>query len=250
MDQEGNEQEEDNEQEEEENKQEEDNEQEEEDNEQEDISWFEKMERLHNMDHICPREPMNEITIHFVYVNLDNAIHKIITENYELQTLEDDDNKKDNNDDNKKDSDKEESSFLDNIRFISHIQHKKQSDNIRYKLFDIVLYHIGIESANLQKNDKIQGKFYRLSLLEKDISIPPSVFIFHSLNAIYVWLKEDVHNTPSKIVQIQANDSVCSNIIDISDSHAKTYKYKHHLNKRKRTRKNTKIYNTNTNKKD
>lgn len=142
-----------------------------------DISWIDKEKRLHSIEHHYCREFMESVSIHIVFVNhSESAIEKITSEKYELEIS-----------DNKQ--------FISKERLLKIVQTNKTAHQKKYKLFDMALFNVDLEPhciqdyANHMFEEKITQFFKSFSMIH-DIVIPPSIFIFHSLNAIYLFMKE------------------------------------------------------------
>ena len=148
-----------------------------------DISWIKENERLQNIETNYLPEIMENIDLFFVYINSNNYIDKIIREKYPL--LVDSSNN---------------CSRLSKENLLKIIQTNKKllkSNTIhRYKFIDILIYHIDLESEHIQnftKNENIQEasqSFFKVLNIIDDISISPSIFIFHKTNSIFFLYQE------------------------------------------------------------
>jgi hypothetical protein len=65
---------------------------------------------------------------------------------------------------------------------------------VKYKLLDIIVYNVDLEAQYIQEfvqnDDMDTGRFFKICPIVDDIVIMPSIFIFHSLNAIYFVFQE------------------------------------------------------------
>jgi hypothetical protein len=83
------------------------------------------------------------------------------------------------------------------------IQKNKVSSSKKYKLLDVLVYHVDLEPQHIQSFSKVSDlndhsrSFFKVLPIVDEISIPPSIFIFHSLNSVFFMYKE-VENTPNK----------------------------------------------------
>jgi hypothetical protein len=135
-----------------------------------DISWIDKQNKLHTIDKTYYREPMEFISIHSIYVNTDKNIEKISSDKIDVYN-----------------------NFISKEKILKIIQHSKSIHRDKYKLFDIVLYNIDLEPQHIQdfvQNDVDKNRFFKKFSIVDDIKINPSIFIFHSLNAIYFIFQE------------------------------------------------------------
>lgn len=167
-----------------------------------DTSWFKECQRLHTADDVYSRESMEEINIHFIYTNHENEIDKVITEKHDCL----------------RENTKEDlTSYIPRDLLLKLIQNKKIAYSPkRYKLVDVLLYNIELEPKDLPTEEIKKPNFKKLSLID-DVVIPPSIFIFHSLNALYIFFKEDniflSKKPPLKI--LEENVDMTKNIVQI-----------------------------------
>jgi hypothetical protein len=142
--------------------------------EEQDFSWIVEQERLQNLQNNFIREPMERIPIKYIYINQNNYIDKILCETIPL-----------------------EQGGLTHGEILRISESKKvKTANSRYKLKDILLFHVGLEPEHIQayaKNDDFlafsSGFMKVLSIVDK-VSIPESVFIFHDINTLYFIFQE------------------------------------------------------------
>jgi hypothetical protein len=135
-----------------------------------DISWIDKQNKLHTIDKTYCREPMESISIYSIYVNIDKNIEKISSDKLDLYD-----------------------NVIPKEKILKVIQSSKSIHGAKYKLFDIILYNIDLETQHIQdfvQNDLDKNRFFKKFSMVDDIRINPSIFIFHSLNAIYFIFQE------------------------------------------------------------
>jgi hypothetical protein len=143
-----------------------------------DISWIDKHNKLHNIDKNYCREPMDTISMHCIFVSSQNVIEKISSGKIDII-------------DNR----------IPKEKILKIIQDNKSmsggdggGSGAKYKLLDIMVYNVDLESQYIQEfvqNDSIDnGRFCKICPIVDDIVIMPSIFIFHSLNAIYFMFQE------------------------------------------------------------
>jgi len=148
-----------------------------------DISWIKENERLQNMETNYLPELMENIDLFFIYINPNNYIDKVIREKFPLYI--DSSNK---------------CSRLSKENLLKLIQTNKKlvkSNTIcKYKFMDVLTYNIDLEPEHIQnytKNENIleasRGFLKVLNIID-DISISPSVFIFHKINSIFFLYQE------------------------------------------------------------
>lgn len=149
------------------------------------LDWLDETNKLSNMETNYEPEPMDTISAHFVYVNVNNYIEKIKTEKIILDTPPNDPSIK------TRTISKE---FL--LKLIQNNQLK--SDKSKYYLTDIMWYNVELTPENIQKTiynenstDLFKQYFKTIHLVQlEDIVLPPSIFIFHSLNSFYFVYQE------------------------------------------------------------
>jgi|UniRef100_A0A6C0LQZ8 hypothetical protein len=149
-----------------------------------DMSWIHETKKLQEINHNYFKEPISEIEIFFIYINPNDYIDKISSEIYDLTIT--------NNE-----------SILQNEVFIQLIDKHKFINTTKYKLLDVLLYNVDLSPDNIQfysQNENLMessSKFLEPLSILHDFVIPPSIFIFHKINSIFVILKE----LQSKIIE-------------------------------------------------
>jgi len=160
------------------------------------LSWtheYVKSETIHS----C--EPMEQINIHFVYVNRASEIEKVVVEEYPLKLKYMVDVDMDADADVDMDRSKASSSFISEQLVLQLIQSKKMNDDLgrRYKLDDILLHFVTLDPANLfdyakhvSDSSSSSSSFLKTLHFPGEIVVPPTLFIFHPLNTIYFIFSE------------------------------------------------------------
>lgn len=147
-----------------------------------DMSWINEEERIQNMESNYYREPMEIINAYFVYINQNQYIDKILCEKYDLEK------KTDNS-----------GSLLNKETLLQIIQTKKiKTLHSKYKLVDILQYHVDLEPEHIQaysKNGELDvdiknSKFFKSIAIFDQVEFSPSIFIFHSINGLYFFFQE------------------------------------------------------------
>jgi hypothetical protein len=113
---------------------------------------------------------MESISIYSIYVNIDKNIEKISSDRLDMYD-----------------------DVIPKGKILKIIQSSKSIHGAKYKLFDIILYNIDLEPQHIQdfvQNDVDKNRFFKKFSMVDDIRINPSIFIFHSLNAIYFIFQE------------------------------------------------------------
>jgi hypothetical protein len=123
-------------------------------------------------------EYMDQIDIHYLFINQNSSLDKIVTEKHAFEKCSTE-------------------NFLSKEILLKYIQLKRQpSTSIRYKLKDVLLYLVHLEKDKLQEFVNTSDiKLYSNSFLKilpiiDDISFQPSMYLFHRINGIYIVLEE------------------------------------------------------------
>ena len=135
-----------------------------------DFNWVNQYKLLNNIQKNYCREPMENIAMYTLYLNSHKGIDKIICDNIDLSA----------------------NSIISNEDVRNLIKTKQTHNGIKYSLLDILLYNIDLEPTHIQSFSKINPdleiknkRFIQSISIFNEIYIPPSIFIFHSMNSIY-----------------------------------------------------------------
>jgi hypothetical protein len=141
-----------------------------------DTSWIEEHERLEKINQNYFREPIDSINVYFIYINVNSYIEKITNEKQNVEW----------------DAERN-SSILRKEILLQWVQDKKAE---RYKLSDTYIYNVDLEPENIQNYSNNENLiesshgFYKHLPLIDDILFKPSIFIFHSINAVFMIFQE------------------------------------------------------------
>jgi hypothetical protein len=145
-----------------------------------DTSWIDDLDKLNNIHHSYFREPMKTIDFFILLVDSNGSMLNIKKENHRFSTI--DKNCTFTN------------SFI--IQFIERIKNTYSNGKMRYKLNDVLLYNIDVEPEHIQhyvSNENLlelgAKKLQSLSIIQ-DVVVPPSIFIFHKINALFFIFKQ------------------------------------------------------------
>lgn len=156
-----------------------------------DMSWLDEQERIQNIQTNYVREPMGSIHVKFIYINQNQYIDNIIHEKHALEMFID-----------------ASGSVLANDILLRLIQSKKLVTPVsKYKLVDILLYHVDLEPEHIQSYSKTENLteqsagFFKVLPILGNIQISPSIFIFHSTNTLYFIFQEvEIEKTTHSVV--------------------------------------------------
>ena len=147
-----------------------------------DTSWI--LEEELKYYSLLDKEPMQNINCYFIYIGSDNNIQKVNKSSEKIVYLCESNNSK--------------KGILNN-RILQIIQNKKFLDNgNRYKLINLMKFFIDIDPKQLIEFSSISFdlssinfQFFKEVNIFGNINIDPSIFIFHSINSLYFFFKED-----------------------------------------------------------
>tara|TARA_B100000287_G_scaffold429199_1_gene482067 strand:+ start:37 stop:642 length:606 start_codon:yes stop_codon:yes gene_type:complete len=157
-----------------------------ENNESLDTSWFQEYNKLLNLQTNYNKEKMIDIDVKFIYIDNQDNIQNIYCEKLKLHSV-----------DNGSQITKED--------LLKIIQKNKTKNNIKYKLEDILFFHIPIDHENISNfnNQDPSGNYLKKVSFFDSLEIPESIFIFHNINSLYFIFKlneTDKHNFTIKSI--------------------------------------------------
>jgi len=138
-----------------------------------DVSWIAEQQRIQNIETNYCREPVTDIQIYSLYINKNSYIDKITRKKHNI---------------------------IDNVltrdAVLGIIQNNKRMDSKKYKLMDVLLYHVDLEPQHIQTYSQTNNipasskSFFKVLPIVDEIHIPHSIFIFHSLSSVFFMYKE------------------------------------------------------------
>lgn len=138
-----------------------------------DVSWINEQQRIQNIQNNYCRENVDEINVYSLYINKDSFIEKITCKKQPVVN-----------------------NLISRDSVLGIIQTNKTSASKKYKLCDVLVYHVDLEPQHIQSFSKTidlntsSQSFFKVLPIVDEISIPPSIFIFHNLNSIFFMYKE------------------------------------------------------------
>lgn len=167
-----------------------------------DISWIEEHEKEMNIDSVILKEPMNQLEIIFVYINKNDFIEHLEKEQQLLKETED----------NKHIITKERILYLIQKRKYlsgSFLSGSNSDTGIKkkYKLIDLLFYHVGLEPENIQYFSKEENishyskDFFKSLPFFNDVVVPDSLYIFNSIHRLYFIFKEVDKEETKKVLK-------------------------------------------------
>jgi hypothetical protein len=143
-----------------------------ENNESLDTSWFQEYNKLLNLQTNFNKEKMINIDVKFIYIDNNDNIQNIYCEKLKLQCSD-------------------SGSQITKEDLLKIIQKNKTKNNFKYKLEDILFFHIPIEHENISDfniQDSSLNYLKKVSFFDS-LEIPESIFIFHNINSLYFIFK-------------------------------------------------------------
>jgi hypothetical protein len=146
------------------------------------MSWILEEEKLLRTEQNHPREHMDTISVYSLYLNGDSSIDKVVTDMVTLDW-----------------NTEKACKYIPKERVLQLIQEKKKQQShspIHYIYKDSFMFLVDLGPEHIQsyvKSDtQADGKDSFLVELPVigDILVPPSIFIFHSMNAVYFIFQE------------------------------------------------------------
>ena len=133
-----------------------------------DSSWIEQAEFQDNYQ----RELMKEISIFFIYIDTTGSIELIIEEQ---EIFEDNGISKEKL-----------------LQIIQSKRHRTDKYGKKYRLIDLLSFHVPLEPDHLKDfiNSEDSPSFLKSLPIFDNVSLEPSIFIFHDLNSLFFLFKE------------------------------------------------------------
>ena len=161
------------------------------------MSWIEREEKILQIQQNYLREPMDTIRCYFLYINLNSYIEKITSEQITISYHQNGEPAENTS------SDTSKIGIIPKEQVLHFIQQKRlcnnnnnNNNNTKYIFKDSWMYLVDLEPENLQNYSKsdnfkeISKHFFQVLPSIEDIRIPPSIFIFHDINALYFLFQE------------------------------------------------------------
>ena len=156
------------------------------------MSWIEREEKILQIQQNYLREPMDTIRCYFLYINLNSYIEKITSEQITISYHQNGEPAENTS------SDTSKIGIIPKEQVLHFIQQKRfcNNNNTKYIFKDSWMYLVDLEPENLQNYSKsdnfkdISKQFFQVLPPIEDIRIPPSIFIFHDINALYFLFQE------------------------------------------------------------
>lgn len=161
-----------------------------------DVSWADQEHDEEMLD----VEPMTQIACWLLYIDSDGELSEVVCDNAALAHSG------------------SSTSLFSRSHLLQYIHTKKTRDSVKYRLMDVLLYHVDADVQRLM--DLVGGEAEatpRLGTLKEvtlqdEIAVPKSLCIFHEVNALYFLFREppkydddDVYIPPKPVLKIHAN---------------------------------------------
>ena len=176
-----------------------------------DTSWIVEQKKILTIEKSHPRESIKEIGFQFFYIDLLNSLVKTISEKYSFR--------------NNSTIPKED---LEKI-----IDAKKFFNGKKYNFTEYATYIVDLEPENIQSYSKTDAQINFMSPAKMDltdIECPQSIFIFHSMNSVFIFFKEIAINpeitTTQSILKKSHSQQLTKKRVKFHKEHSKTSKTK------------------------
>ena len=136
-----------------------------------DTSWIVEQKKILTIEKSHPRESIKEITFQFFYIDLSNSLVKTISEQYLFR----------------------DNSIIPKEDLEKIIDVKKTMNGTNYILTEYATCIVDLEPENIQSYAKTDSQINFMSQSKTDLSdivCSPSIFIFHSMNSVFMFFKE------------------------------------------------------------
>jgi hypothetical protein len=152
-----------------------------------DTSWLKEEELLENISTQHEQEQMNTIRLNTIFMNEDLTIERVATEKISLEK-------------------EKQKTVLKKERLLKIIQNKRTGQNGEghYKLTDILVFHVAMDHENIHtiahlenlgQNQQVNTQLFLKTLpIVDDIVFDDTLFIFHDISAIYIFLQSHPTN--------------------------------------------------------
>jgi len=137
-----------------------------------DEKWLQEQWKLLSIKNNYKREPLEYINLHFCYVDAENSIVNLKTEKHTFS----------------------ETQMISETELFAIIEEKKHDANINYVFTELSLFLVDLEPENIQTIEPSKPQFFKTMPFISDITIPPSIFIFHPLNSVFFLFKRRKSN--------------------------------------------------------
>lgn len=193
------------------------------------MSWILDEEKLLNVKDCYTRESYPFINSYYIYINNNDYIDNISCEelhfNWDISKNE---------------------GIIHNTTLLKLIEDKKHSNHKKYRFEEGCAFIIPLEPDDIYgfsettQFESFQKQFLKPFSLLQDLTLIPSIFIFHSINSLYFIFRETEHNKPTKSILKISNES----ILKTSKSKTKKRVTVNLPTKKNKTRKYLNIVNT------
>ena len=157
-----------------------------------DETWIHELKRIHKVKHKYCKEYMKSIYIHSIFINNEKQVDKIINSQITLSQYKHSEN----------------INYVPKDTLLQFIKNSTQSNpgKSHYKLNDIASFFVTLEPEDIQSYSKStagsdHSSFFKFHPSVDDIIVPSSIFIFHSINSIFLIYQEIIQNTNNHTVK-------------------------------------------------
>jgi hypothetical protein len=143
-----------------------------------DTSWANE----EHQEDMIDKEPMPDILCWILYIDVEGTLRHVFKDKLILDEIE------------PTTTTTNHARKLSRNRLLQFIHTKKVHIGVKYRMTDILLYHIDLEPNQLMEKQYISSAGNMTTLkevtLQDEIKIPPALCIFHDINCLYFLFKE------------------------------------------------------------
>ena len=134
------------------------------------VDWIHTQTRLYDENQEITKENMKSINIHQIFINLKSEVVKVLNSGYTSGDNE---------------------TILPSSEILKLALENKYTNDKKYKIFDLLLFNIDLDIQEQSKIDELfEQDFLKKKTILTDMIIPPTLFIFHDINCVYIIYKE------------------------------------------------------------
>jgi len=180
------------------------------------LSWISELDRLEKLSQNAMREPANYLPLSLLYINKQNVVDSAVHKYIELES--------------NSVSQQNGRVILTKERLLKLASQyaKTTSDETKYICKELMLFHIPIEPEQVEHfsqmpTDHTYTEYTKTFVMIEDIAIDPSMFIFHSLNRLYmIFMECPDRSLPKSCLKSNSNSNSKSKSKGMNHENSKT----------------------------
>lgn len=142
-----------------------------------DFAWIEESERMCSIESNLLREKLTSISMMFVYINENKVIDNIENEILILPDISD------------------LTHIIPKEKLMKLVKSKQRNTSVSKYIFkELLVYHVPLEPEQISSFVNSSMSFMNTVSIIEDLILPPSMFIFQSINRLYFFYYESVYD--------------------------------------------------------